>query len=128
MQILIKCIGYRDNSLTRGGINLKRKKRFEEETNRKKTSLSLTMINHSPILPAFSSLNISKMLSHFMTFRSTIRDLSSSLQRMEKMLDSAYQMFEITQNIIGTRINLVNRFYPRTRIANHPVKMKKIYP
>lgn len=56
-----------------------------------------------PILQPLSSPNISKMLSHFMTFRSTIRELSQSLQRMEKMLDSTYQMFEIAQNIMTRR-------------------------
>lgn len=58
-----------------------------------------------PILPGLSSLNIAKMLSHFMTFRSTIRDLSSSLQRMERMLDSTYQMFEIAQHIMVQKPN-----------------------
>lgn len=38
-----------------------------------------------------------------MTFRSTIRELSQSLQRMEKMLDSTYQMFEIAHNIMTKR-------------------------
>lgn len=58
-----------------------------------------------PILSGLSSINIAKMLSHFMTFRSTIKDLSVSLQRMEKMLDSTYQMFEIAQTMMDHKSN-----------------------
>lgn len=102
MHISITCIGYMDKSLTREGLYVKRKKHLKKRRSVRKHPVPKN-IKHPPILPAFSSLNISKMLSQFMTFRSMIQDLSSSLQRMEKMLDSAYQMFEITQNFIGTR-------------------------
>jgi hypothetical protein len=40
------------------------------------------------------SLNIAKVLSGFLTFRSTLKSLSASLQRMESIMDNVYQMME----------------------------------
>jgi hypothetical protein len=36
-----------------------------------------------------------------MTFRSTVKDLSQSLQRMESFMDSAYRVFEMASSMMG---------------------------
>ena len=59
-------------------------------------------------LPAFgpaplSSLNLANILSHFLTVRSMIKELSTSLKRLENILDSLYQMFEIAQTLMVQR-------------------------
>lgn len=54
------------------------------------------------LLPSpLSSINLAKLLSGFMTFRSTIKDLSHSIQRMENLMDSTYQMFEIASRMLS---------------------------
>ena len=50
-------------------------------------------------LPPMTSDNIAKVLSGFMTLRSTIQDLSKSIQKLESMMDSAYKIFELTNNM-----------------------------
>ncbi|MFD1427777.1 hypothetical protein JOD24_002868 [Kroppenstedtia sanguinis] len=39
--------------------------------------------------------SLSKWINGFYTFRTTLKDFSESLQRMEKIMDNAYQMFEM---------------------------------
>lgn len=51
--------------------------------------------------PQLNSANIARVLSGFMTFRSTVKDLSKSLQRVENMIDNAYQMFEIASKVMS---------------------------
>jgi len=43
---------------------------------------------------------LANILSHFLTVRSAIKELSTSLQRMENILDSLYQMFQIAQTFM----------------------------
>ncbi|GAA5345696.1 hypothetical protein CLV97_11775 [Planifilum fimeticola] len=50
-----------------------------------------------------SSLNLANILSHFLTVRSVIKDLSTSLKRLENILDSLYQMFEIAQTFMAQK-------------------------
>lgn len=85
-----------------GGIRLKRQKRSPQKRVHKKRLVQKETV-HPPILPGLSSVNTAKMLSYFMTFRSTVKELSSSLKRMEKMLDSTYQMFEIAQQVMNQK-------------------------
>jgi hypothetical protein len=81
------------------------KKRTKKRPMKKRAAATppTTQPIETPKLPPLSSRNIAQILSHFMTFRSTISDLSSSLQRIEKMLDSTYQIFEIAHLAIGQR-------------------------
>jgi hypothetical protein len=68
---------------------------------RKKPASSVT----SPALPTtpsnLSSANIAKVLSGFMTFRATLKDLSYSLQRMQSLMDSVYQVVGMASNLMG---------------------------
>lgn len=58
------------------------------------------LIQHpEPIVTPLSSQNLAKVLSHFMTFRSTIQDVSKSLAKLESILNTTYQMFEIFQRV-----------------------------
>ena len=50
-----------------------------------------------------SSLNLANILGHFLTVRSVIKDLSTSLERLENILDSLYQMFEIAQTLMAQK-------------------------
>ncbi len=50
-------------------------------------------------LSELSSINIAKVLSGFMSLRSTVQDLSQSIQKIENMLDSAYKILEFTNHI-----------------------------
>lgn len=50
--------------------------------------------------PPLSSVNIAKILSGFLTFRSSVKELSQSIQKIENIMDSAVQMFEIASKVI----------------------------
>jgi hypothetical protein len=54
-----------------------------------------------------NSLNLASIISGFANVRSTIQDLSQSIQRIERIMDSAYRMFELAQ------IFMANRHGPR---------------
>jgi hypothetical protein len=56
-----------------------------------------TPTNSTPL----SSLNLANILSHFLTIRSAIKELSTSLKRLENILDSLYKMFEIAQTFLA---------------------------
>lgn len=127
MRILHKWIGYTNRAWLLEGCNLKRKKRIPRKRTVKKP-LVVDNDHRSPILPAFTSVNISKMLSHFMTFRSAIRDLSSSIQRMEKMLDTTYQMFEIVHNVIKHRHQPIQSLLPPELESPHANEPKDDFP
>ncbi|TCS93409.1 hypothetical protein [Hazenella coriacea] len=93
-----------------------RKVASRKRPNRKPPSptSSASLPSPKPTLPfQLSSLNLAKILSGFMTFRSTVRDLSTSIQKVESMMDSAYRMFEVASQIM-----------PQTRQSgrqqNHP--------
>ncbi|PTX59892.1 hypothetical protein C8P63_11036 [Melghirimyces profundicolus] len=66
-----------------------------------------------------SSIDLSKMINGFYTLRSTLKDLSSSLQRIEKIMDNAYQMFEIANHFVGQ-----GRAFPRRRFRP-PLRLVK---
>lgn len=68
------------------------------------------------------------MLSHFMTFRSAIRDLSSSIQRMEKILDTTYQMFEIVQSVMKKRQQPIQSLLPPNPESQSPLEPNEDYP
>lgn len=50
-----------------------------------------------------SSLNLASIISGFANVRSTIQDLSQSIQRIERIMDSAFRMFELAQTYMGNR-------------------------
>lgn len=50
--------------------------------------------------PDLSAPGLTKMISGFYTFHSTLKNLSESLQRMEKIMDNAYQMFEMASTFV----------------------------
>ncbi|SDW58574.1 hypothetical protein SAMN05444487_104190 [Marininema mesophilum] len=53
--------------------------------------------------PTFTTPNLANVISSFYTIRSTVQQLSDSLQRMEKIMSNAYQMFEIANTFMGRR-------------------------
>lgn len=81
-----------------------RKVASKKRTNRKPPSPTSAASRQPTIKPSLpfqlSSLNLAKILSGFMTFRSTVRDLSTSIQKVESMMDSAYRMFEVASQFM----------------------------
>ncbi|MBA4603699.1 hypothetical protein [Thermoactinomyces mirandus] len=64
------------------------------------------------ILSPLSSINIAKVLSGFMTLRSTVHDLSQSIQKIENMLDSACKILELTNHISAANRRHRHRSFP----------------
>ena len=79
--------------------NIKIKKKRSAKKQVKQAKDSATIQNAS--LPNLSSINISKVLSNFMTFRTFLKNVNNNLSRLENFMDSSYQMFNIAQNIIA---------------------------
>jgi hypothetical protein len=50
-----------------------------------------------------SSLNLASIISGFANVRSTLQDLSQSIQRIEHIMDSTYRMFELAQQFLANR-------------------------
>lgn len=106
---------------------LKKQKRYPQKRIHKKRPVQKETV-HPPILPGLSSVNTAKMLSYFMTFRSTVKELSSSLRRMEKMLDSTYQMFEIAQHVMNQKKNIQPLPFSSTPSTQSPVPKNEEIP
>lgn len=52
-------------------------------------------------LPKLSTSQIVKILDHFVTVRSTVKNVSASIQRIENFIDSTYQLMDIANYFIG---------------------------
>lgn len=63
-----------------------------------------------------NSINLTKIINGFYTLRSTLKDLSQSLHRMERIMDNAYQMFEMANQFMGQRRS-PSRFRPPLRLV-----------
>jgi hypothetical protein len=50
--------------------------------------------------PPLSSINIAKVLSGFLTFRSSVKELSESIQKIEKIMDSTFQVVELASTML----------------------------
>src|SRR5690606_35520546 len=79
--------------------------------NRKKAAKSerLPAVGPAPL----SSLTLTNSLSHFLTVRSKIKELSSSRKRLETILDSLSQMFEIAHTLMVQRRRTPGRLFLR---------------
>lgn len=87
-----------------------KRRRTTTKSPKKTTKVTSPPANTSPPSPPIqtaksplSSISLAQMLSGFLTFRSTIKDLSTSLQRMESIMDNTYQFFNLAQNFMGRR-------------------------
>ncbi|MDR6224514.1 hypothetical protein [Desmospora profundinema] len=56
-----------------------------------------------PSSPELSKINLSTLVNGFFTFRTTVKDLSQTLHRLENIMDNAYQMFEMASQWAGSR-------------------------
>lgn len=72
------------------------------EQTRKPRQPSTKPVQDKPL----SSLNLASIISGFANVRSTLQDLSQSIQRIERIMDSAYQMFAVTQHYMANRSGL----------------------
>ena len=70
-------------------ISAKRKRKMAAKA-------SVPTVNPSPL----SSLDLAKIMNHFLTVRSVVKELSVSLKRLENIMDSLFQMFEIAQTFM----------------------------
>lgn len=48
-----------------------------------------------------SKLDLTTLINGFFTFRTTVKDLSLSLQRLENIMDNAFKVFDIANNWVG---------------------------
>jgi hypothetical protein len=78
--------------------NASRKKRRKKVTSPAKPVQPPGKAKPEP-LPPMTSEHIAKVLSGFMTLRSTIQDLSKSIQKLENIMDSAYKIFELSNQM-----------------------------
>lgn len=61
-------------------------------------------------LSNLSSINIAKMLSNFMTFRSIVKDVSQGINKLEGFMDSTFSMFRVAQQMMGQSSRSRNPF------------------
>ncbi|GGA38847.1 hypothetical protein GCM10007416_09770 [Kroppenstedtia guangzhouensis] len=60
--------------------------------------------------PSDSASNgLTKLITGFYTFRTTLKEFSESLQRMEKIMDNAYQMFEMATQFMNQKQSIPGR-------------------
>lgn len=67
---------------------------------RKETPFSI-----QSFLSNLNSINLAKLLDGFFTFRHTLKNVSHSIQQMEKILDSTYQFFDVAKSFRGNRFS-----------------------
>lgn len=70
------------------------------------------------LLQSLSSIDLVSILNSFYTVRSTVKDLRVSLEKLDSVLDSAYQMFEIAQGFINRESSRPRR--PPLRLLPSP--------
>lgn len=91
----------------------------------KKTGLTetKTSLPSPPVQTAktpLSSISLAQMLSGFLTFRSTVKDLSTSLQKMESIMDNTYQFFHLAQQFMGKKSIFGNQRRPLFPLPKNP--------
>lgn len=81
---------------------------------RRKNRNSRSKVQSQPdsLIPSLNSLNLVRILNSFYTIRSTVKDLRVTLEKLDRAMDSAYQMFEIAQGFIGTERSRSGRRTP----------------
>jgi hypothetical protein len=72
-----------------------RKRRTRPPRPRKRASASQQANMNTP--------NLANIISSFLTFRSTVKDLSTSLHRLENIMDNTYQMFELAHSFLDKK-------------------------
>ncbi|TCP69837.1 hypothetical protein [Baia soyae] len=73
---------------------------------RKPTEARSTLPANPPVQEAkspLSSISLAQMLSGFLTCRSTVQDLSTSLTKVASIMDNTYQFFNLAQQYVGKK-------------------------
>ncbi|WP_124727317.1 hypothetical protein [Staphylospora marina] len=70
--------------------SVKKRRKIQPATKKNAVTETLPEWPDFPSLPRLSSRNIAKILSGFLTLRSTVKELSLSLQKLERLMDSAW--------------------------------------
>lgn len=83
---------------------------------------SVTSRKKEPTPKKLSTPSLSTIISGFFSMRNTIKDLSDSLQRMEKIMDNTYRMFELATSLWGQRPGT------RGRLPRPPLRLIKPNP
>ncbi|SEN27629.1 hypothetical protein [Lihuaxuella thermophila] len=79
-----------------------------------------------PILNQLSSLDLAKIMSGFMTFRSTVQDLSQTIQKLESMMNSTYQMVKIASQLMPMIRSRGFPLFPLPRSNNQSEEIEDI--
>lgn len=66
----------------------------------KRSGQGQTFDESTPHAKSLGALNLVGVLNSFYTIRSTVKDIRTSLERLDDAMDSAYQMFEIARGFV----------------------------
>lgn len=108
---------------------MKQKRRPTSRTKSKKRVKKTALTETNTSLPSppvqnaktpLSSISLAQMLSGFLTFRSTVKDLSTSLQKMESIMDNTYQFFHLAQQFMGKKSIFQNQRRPLFPFPKNP--------
>ncbi|WP_028775764.1 hypothetical protein [Shimazuella kribbensis] len=78
-----------------------------------------------PTTSAIPNINILKIMNGFVSFRSTIHDLSQSLQRLESMMDHTTKLFSVGRNLRSGKRPFVPQL-PKPPISKDAFKDEEI--
>lgn len=88
-------------NLPRRTDNKKRSGSIGNTRRNNRHSQSNVQTQPTSLIPSLNSINLVSILNTFYTIRSTVKDLRVTLEKLDRAMDSAYQMFEIAQGFIG---------------------------
>lgn len=77
-------------------------------------------------MPKLSATQIVKILDHFVTVRSTVKNVSASIQRIENFIDSTYQLMDIANYFIGNTKEKGVTIPPPPKNQEEEVKKSKL--
>lgn len=93
------------------------RRRSGTQHRRAPTNIHVRRDNPQPL----SSINLVSILNSFYTIRSTVKDLRVSLEKLDRAMDSAYQMFEIAQSLMKNgQPNAMNEHRPPLQLLPPP--------
>ncbi|SDZ10481.1 hypothetical protein [Thermoactinomyces sp. DSM 45892] len=93
---------------------------------KKPTGARATLPANPPVQEAkspLSSISLAQMLSGFLTCRSTVQDLSTSLTKVASIMDNTYQFFNLAQQYVGKKKGSVQNqknLFPNPEQASDP--------
>ncbi|MDQ0418043.1 hypothetical protein J2Z48_002232 [Croceifilum oryzae] len=101
--------------------------RHKRRVRKPATEARVTLPANPPVQAAkspLSSISLAQMLSGFLTCRSTVQDLSTSLTKVASIMDNTYQFFNLAQQYVGKKKGSVQNqqksLFPLSEQASDP--------